>query len=212
MTNPITEQAYHLGKRTPRSKEAMITVYQNNIQQFGFKSRTLLYSDEIMHAKKLRRYCELLPDFVKPGDSLLDIGCGYGSLYGQLITQLARCEYRGIDIVPEFIEHAMHTYRGMSAVFQVLDLEHYSAEVDWCVLLGVVNSISNPEQVVDLAWRKCRKGLFVDFNSIEKIGMTQYNTFDIRACEKSFEAYGAVKIHDSDIWDGCTLFIVLKEG
>jgi trans-aconitate methyltransferase len=44
------------------------------------------------------------------GRSVLDVGCGFGDLRGLLHRRGIRCEYTGIDHMPEFISHATARY------------------------------------------------------------------------------------------------------
>ena len=206
-------EAFLLGEKTPRTIDEMIRRYQDNVYQFGFSGRTLLYPDDTFHKTKLEKYVSLLKKAVQNGDSLLDIGCGYGSLVEQLF-RFTSCTYRGIDVVSEFIEHAQEVYRGKEHIsFAKMDLKQYKErneeKVDWCVLLGVLNSVPYPNNLVEQAWESCKKGLFFDINSIEKKNVTRYNTFHIAHYIALFEGLGAT-VESSRVWDGCIILKVSK--
>lgn len=185
-TNVVT-----LGIKAADSNEEMIKIYQDNIRQFGFQPRTLLYPNDELHEAKVNQHYDILSQLISSGeigvnDSLLDVGCGYGSLAGKLETLLEEVghvgeniSYKGIDIVPEFIDYAEKTYNGRGFLFQEMDLEHYMGQEDWCILLGVVNSVPDPDKLVSLAMSKCCKGMLVDFNDQEKIPYTSFHKFDI---------------------------------
>jgi 2-polyprenyl-3-methyl-5-hydroxy-6-metoxy-1,4-benzoquinol methylase len=183
-----------VGIKTAKSNEEMVTTYQKKIQEFGFDGRTLLYPEDRYHEAKIKQHCKILSKLVDSGDSLLDIGCGYGSLVNWLKGPLLEdCKYHGIDIVPEFIAEATKRHGSANATFEERALEEYSGDADWCILLGVVNSVPNPVRLVQLAWDKSKKGLIVDFNDVNKID-TKYNNFIIKLQIDSFYEMGAKKV------------------
>ncbi len=195
-----------LGMKAARSNEEMIKIYQDNIQRFGFQPRTLLYPNDELHEAKVDQHCFILSELIRAGeigrnDSLLDVGCGYGSLAEKLEKLLEETghagvdiRYKGIDIVPEFIKHAKEICNERGFLFQEMDLERYEEEEDWCILLGVVNSVPEPEKLVHLALSKCKKGLLVDFNDREKIPYTSFHKFDIDEQIESLYRAGAKEV------------------
>lgn len=198
----ITEKL-SLGIKAACNNEEMIKTYQENIRRFGFRPRTLLYPDDKIHDAKLEQYCFILSRLISTGemesnDSLLDIGCGYGSLLQKLDELLVAAgsspediKYRGIDMVPEFIQYAHERYNERSKLFQEMDLEHYGRQEDWCILLGVVNSVPEPDKLIRSAMDTCRKGLLVDLNNKERAAFTSFHKFDIEAQIESLYQAGA---------------------
>jgi SAM-dependent methyltransferase len=180
-----------LGSNTPRDLDEMIQIYARNVQEHGFSARTLLYYSSKPHEAKVKQYCNILLGLIQskqiiPGDSLLDIGCGYGSFVEQFITSLKsinfsieQFSYRGIDLVPHFIQYVQERFHTNGLIFENMDLATYKGQEDWSILLGVVNSIPNPRELVSQAFSKCRKGLLVDFNDLKKVRETKFNKFDI---------------------------------
>lgn len=208
-------ELYLLGEKTPRSNEEMIRRYQEYVHLFGFSGRTLLYPNDTLYQRKLGKYVDLLTKVVGRDDSLLDMGCGYGSLVEPLFSS-TMCKYQGIDIVPEFIEHGRKIYEEWTNVsFSVVDMEQYvkqeKPQFDWCVLLGVLNSVPVPNNLVEVAWEACKKGLFFDINSIEKKDVTRYNTFDIPHYMEKFQKLEA-DVTPHEVWDGCTILEVRKRS
>ena len=192
----LVEGKFKLGSKTARSNEELVAIYRNNIQRFGFDGRALLYPDNFLHKIKLEQYYKVLANLLATGDSILDIGCAYGSLVDWLKEHWAGCSYHGIDIVPEFIENARKTYNRAGVTFDVMDLEQCQTPEDWCILLGVVNSVPEPEKLVSLAWSRCKRGLIVDFNDIHSKYRTQYNEFDIELQKKLLRQQGAQEINE----------------
>lgn len=210
----VTNEMYHLGEKTSSTDEEMIEAYQDGVRHFGFSGRTLAYPNDEMHDEKVKHYVQNLVKKLQNGDHLLDIGCGYGSLFTALLSKIAlelTWHYQGIDIIPDFIGEAIRKFSGTNAQrsFEQEDMNHYTQKTDWGVLLGVVNSVPDPQKLIDNAWKASNKGLFLDLNSIEKKGLTKYNTFDIPAYVKRFEREGAT-VTTEDVWDGCTLLMIEK--
>jgi 2-polyprenyl-3-methyl-5-hydroxy-6-metoxy-1,4-benzoquinol methylase len=196
MSYPVDAKEFTMGSKTACNNEELVAIYRHNIQKFGFSGRTLLYSSNFLHNVKLEQYQRVLPEFLDRGDSLLDIGCGYGSLAKWLNNNIEEHEYHGIDIVPEFIEEARNKYTREGVTFDVMDLKDYQGQKDWCVLLGVVSSTPDPMRLVEQAWEKCRKGLIVDFNDMHYLPHSDYNEFDIEAQKEQLQRLGATIVEE----------------
>jgi SAM-dependent methyltransferase len=216
---PSAQPGVILGSSTPRDIVEMIQIYERNVQEHGYVPRTLLYPNDELHEAKVKQYCDILLGLIQhkqimPGDSLLDIGCGYGSLAKRLkailkVTtpySIEQFPYTGIDVVPKFIDYAQSCFKSSNLIFEEVDLVEYTdQEKDWCILLGVVNSVPNPEELVKQAFSKCGKGLLVDFNDYNKASKTKFNKFDIDAQIERLYQLGAnhveIRCDDPDyIW------------
>lgn len=125
--------------------EATKSFYTDLFRHHGTSCRALSFASA---ATQRARFEALLP--VLPGDrgtpfSLLDVGCGFGDLYGHLreagFTQVA---YTGIDIMPEFIAHA--SARFPDAAFVAGDFLTTSAgaaaRYDYVLSSGALNLIN----------------------------------------------------------------------
>lgn len=62
---------------------------------------------------------EVLHRYLKPGDKVLDAGCGVGDLYELVPTGV---DYTGIDYILDFIEEARHLHP--TGKFYLVDIEH----------------------------------------------------------------------------------------
>ena len=91
----------------PVDKEKIALRYRERIREGGHgpaalgepKGRQAFYFDFLLKF-----------DGLQPTDSIVDIGCGYGDLFGYLRSIGWHGEYVGIDIVPELIEEARRRY------------------------------------------------------------------------------------------------------
>lgn len=159
-------------------------IYNRRVSRFGFGGRALLYSDDKLHAAKLTQYATLVHKLWKVHVSVLDVGCGYGSL----VPFLPPCSYYGIDIVPEFVNEAKRRFPHLR--FDHRNIQDCVEQYDWVLLLGITGSVPDPENLVKQAWKLARMGLIVDF--IDAARYQGYlNRFDIGACVKLFLEQGA---------------------
>lgn len=197
-------KAVNLGSEKVTSDEELVRVYQRRIGEFGYNGRTLFYASEEQHALKLAQYASILHELVSYNDTLLDIGCGYGSL----VPFLPQCVYEGIDLVPEFIQHASARHDRMK--FTLTALDDLQGTYDWSLLLGVLNGVPDPHRLLYSAWNKCRKGLVVDF--IDRNKFQGLASFDIGKCLNILLRKGAgqVSVYPStSVW---TIFVAKKQG
>lgn len=112
----------------------------------------------------------LLPKFFKPGQSVIDIGCGFGPVYDILPPDL---RYTGIDISPDFIHIAQLRHpRGNFQVMDARDLsKFYRARVfDWGLIRSVEGMIidnkgsTSWEQMKAEIQQVAKKFLYLDYD------------------------------------------------
>lgn len=170
-------ESLNLSDRNVETTHDMVSAYQDNIKKHGYSAETLFYSDEELHAAKIIQYATLAHRIWSGCPSVLDIGCGYGSI----IPFLPQCSYAGIDVVPEFVEEARRRYPGRR--LEVKDIYEYNEKSEWVLLLGIMGSVPEPERLVTRAWELTTVGLIVDFIDSEKYkGHLNRNSYNIGAC------------------------------
>jgi SAM-dependent methyltransferase len=89
---------------------------------------------------------ELLIPYLKPGDSLLDAGCGSGYFYHSLRSRGLKVDYRGIDSSPSLIgigREILPAYGLERERLQVMRIDDLDGEVDHCVCINVLSNIDN---------------------------------------------------------------------
>ena len=112
--------------------------YRDLWKQHGDSAHAVQYSDDESHKARFDVLCAI----ASPLTSILDVGCGLAHLYRHLKTRNFEGSYKGVDIVPEFIEAARaHTDNDPNA-----DVEYCSATnelpsgYDYVFLSGVFNN------------------------------------------------------------------------
>lgn len=108
---------------------------------------------------------------IESGDSVLDIGCGFGDFLSYLKEAGQQVKYTGVDIMPEFIEKAVATHP--DAHFELRDFleKKFDAQsFDYVVCSQVLNlkidGVDSKALVQDFLkemFRLARKGISCDF-------------------------------------------------
>ncbi len=89
---------------------------------------------------------ELLAEIARPGESVLDVGCGSGSLFHALRERLPGLEYWGLDATEEFADMGRRALAEVGLPperVQRLRLEDLQARVDHVVCLNVLSNLDN---------------------------------------------------------------------
>lgn len=172
--------------------EDMIRAYQDHIAKHGYGARTLFYTDEEMHSSKITQYSTLAHRLWAGQPSVLDVGCGYG----KVTPFLPPCSYRGIDVVPEFVEEARRRNPGCD--FQLSDVLDYEDQAEWVLLQGVLGTVPEPEKLLVRAWELATVGLIVDVIDADR-HQGKLNRFDVGSCIRLLIHLGsrAVEVHPS---------------
>jgi ubiquinone/menaquinone biosynthesis C-methylase UbiE len=102
------------------------------------------------------------------GCSILDVGCGFGDLYGYLLAKGIRVEYTGIDLNPIFIKIAKIAYPDANFIVGDFEDTHFPGRFDWSFESGIFNmKIEDNDAFIRNTLKKmfriCKKGLAADF-------------------------------------------------
>lgn len=122
---------------------------QHNIWEHSATVRTLYRQrarDEAEEMTCAAQAAELLAPRVKPGDTLLDVGCGSGYFYHSLRKRAIPAEYHGIDATRCLIEigqEELPLFGLPQARLATLRLEDLSGAVDHVVCINVLSNIDN---------------------------------------------------------------------
>lgn len=98
----------------------------NIVDERGFNQ---IFRSSTAQAIRLKRRAQAmveamtLPEAVerRQGIHILEIGCGMGELAHHL-AEITHCRVKGVDLSPQFIEHASTTYQHPNLTFAVADL------------------------------------------------------------------------------------------
>lgn len=118
------------------------------------------------------RYSVLLEIGFTDGDSILDVGCGLGDLYGFLAPKFSTINYKGVDINPNAISIAISKYPQVPfEITNILNKKNDAFSYDYVVSSGALSvPIDNQLEFVFLMLSRmyefARKGIAVNFLSI----------------------------------------------
>jgi len=103
---------------------------------------------------------EILAPHLRPGDTLLDAGCGSGYFFHSLRRRELPVEYTGIDASPLLVAigHEHMPARGLPVErLRVLRIEDLDGEVDHVVCLNVLSNLDNFHRPLERLLRMARK-------------------------------------------------------
>ena len=111
-------------------------------QLSGFKSIEYNGGCHIKH--RVTRYHDFFVNRIKPGERVLDIGCGKGELAYQIVTK-AKGSVVGIDHNEQWLNHARKNYQYSELEFILENAEKFipSEKFDTVILSNVLEHIEN---------------------------------------------------------------------
>jgi SAM-dependent methyltransferase len=136
----------------------------------GPTSSTFVAADgdgyELQMGRWSRRLCEPFLDFAgtEPGVSVLDVGCGTGSLADSLIRRCKFGRLRAVDFSPVYVEHAARRVRDPRVTFEVGDacaLNLPDRSFDRVLSLLVLHFVPQAERAIAEMKRVARPGAVV---------------------------------------------------
>lgn len=147
-------------------KKATLDRYNERLKEYGYSPKTLGW----LKGEQEIRF-QVLSEIGNLGNcSILDVGCGFGDLYGFLINKGIKIQYTGVDINQQLLEIGKELYP--SASFEVMDFDEEVIEkkFDWVFASGIFNfKLENNEQFIQNMLSKMftisQNGVTVDFMS-----------------------------------------------
>jgi len=154
---------------TPDEVARLRALYDARLETYGYAPETLGWNKP----KHRLRYEILLAYWNlggAPGTSVLDVGCGFGDLFGYARQCGWDVTYHGIDLNPKLIEVAHSVYP--DGVFSVGDPIAEGLTQDYDVVVasgmhnfGVANHDAYVERTFDLFAAHARRGFAINFLS-----------------------------------------------
>lgn len=116
------------------------------------------------------KHIQILHQHIKPGDSILDVGCAWGRLLNMLPPDW-KGTYLGFDLSPEFIRIAKEEHPDQRFVVAHLqDLSWLTEKFDWAVLVSIRPMIqrhlgSSTWNIMERNLREyCKKLLYLEYD------------------------------------------------
>lgn len=84
-----------------------IKSYQKSFKKYGINPKAIQWQQT---ESATVRYKELVSDLDLEDKSILDVGCGFADMADYLLKKYKKIDYKGVDIVSEFIEICRKKY------------------------------------------------------------------------------------------------------
>lgn len=149
-------------------KKYVIGRYHNLLKKYGYSPKSIGWPKG---EPEFRYYILTSIAKFQNGETLLDLGCGFGDLYSFLKKYLPGVKYMGVDFNPELIKIGKNVFP--DADLRVGDIiEEDFGIFDWVVGYGLFNNrlpeISNKDSIkvtVEKMFEIAKKGVSVNFLS-----------------------------------------------
>jgi SAM-dependent methyltransferase len=186
--------------------------YTNKLQQFGTTSRGVDWKSEESQFLRFQQLLKLVE--ANHSFSVLDYGCGFGSMYAFMKEIFTDFHFTGFDISESMIEKAKELFSGTDSswIIQLLDNQKY----DYVIASGIFNVRMNHTET---EWHQYILDTLQHFNQLSVKGfsfniLTSYSDkeymrpdlhyanslelFDY--CKKNFSKYVAL-LHDYPLYE-----------
>lgn len=157
----------------PTDRQMYISRYQDRLRRHGTGRRALGWSDPV---PDWRFHVLAEPVLHRGRSSVLDVGCGFGDLYGYLRRYAWAGEYLGLDLVSDLLAVARDRYPDIEVKeedFAESDMQGNS--YDFVVASGIFNSVlteggntAHVESTLSRMFEVAREAVCVDFLSTER--------------------------------------------
>ena len=140
------------------------TYYNSKFHIYGYDPRSLGW---IKGTQAIR-----FKNLAMAGDldccSILDVGCGFGDLYGYLSNTGVHVSYTGVDINRNFIKTAREIYPDAHFIEADFEKDIIPGKYDWAIASGIFNlKINNNQAFIENSLKKMfklsKKGIVADF-------------------------------------------------
>jgi len=149
-------------------RKRIVDRHRDSLTRFGYSSHALYWSStEIQEI----RFKVLAGIGIESGDSLLDVGCGFGDFKSWFEKQGGALNYSGIDLSPDLLIEAKKRHPGVRLIEgDLFDMTFAEQEFDWVILSGALNEQLNDDgayahRVIERMYALCQKG--VAFNLLD---------------------------------------------
>jgi len=151
-----------------KQRQRIIDKHRDSLTRYGYHPNALYWSGrEIQEIRfKILAYIG-----IQDGDSVLDVGCGFGDFKSWAIEQGVQLNYTGVDLSPDLLAKAKSRHAdGIFLSGDLFDMDFAEQSFDWVILSGALNEQLNDDSayaksVIERMYALCRKG--VAFNMLD---------------------------------------------
>lgn len=144
--------------------------YQNRFYELGETPKALGWGCK---EDQLERFRVMYENYDFEGKTVMDVGCGFADWYSFLLSKGTKCEYIGVDIIPEFINCCQQKYEAATFINANIMLEADKLPVaDVVITNGTLNfkqslidNLLYTKDYMEIAFKKAKDAVIMDFLS-----------------------------------------------
>ena len=145
-----------------QQRQRIIDRHRDALMRHGHHPNALYWSNKEMQELRFRVLTEI---GIKTGDSVLDVGCGFGDLSDYFRRHKIEVDYTGVDLSPDLIQKGQAIYPEAKLFSgDIFDLNPEPASFDYVILSGALNEAMNDDgeyaqSVIKQMYQTCRKAV-----------------------------------------------------
>jgi len=151
-----------------QQRQRIIDKHRDSLTRFGCHPHALYWSGQEIQEIRFR----ILADIgIRAGDSVLDVGCGFGDFHRWSKKNSCPLQYTGIDLSPDLLQKAQQLHPDDQFLAgDLFDMPFSAQSFDWVILSGALNEqlhdhSTYAKRVITYMYQLSRKG--VAFNMLD---------------------------------------------
>ena len=151
-----------------KQRQRIIDKHRDSLTRYGHHPHALYWSGRDIQELRFQVLSRI---GIRDGDSVLDVGCGFGDFKAWAAGQGMDLSYTGVDLSPDLLEKARGYHpHAVFAQGDIFDLDAAEQSYDWVILSGALNEqlhdgSAYAKSVTKRMYALCRKG--VAFNMLD---------------------------------------------
>jgi SAM-dependent methyltransferase len=187
-------------------REELKTLYETRYAELGRDVRTLGWKNSADQRLRFQLLCDI-GDL--RGQSVCDVGCGFGDLIPYLEERFGGFRYTGIDITPSLVDEASRQYPAHRFFCADILEDRFAEEHDYFLLSGALNyrvmdNWKLTTEMLALMFRLARRGVAVNFLTSYVNFQQQHNYHhqpeEIFRFARTLTPWVAIR-HDYRLWE-----------
>jgi len=140
--------------------------YQKLFDEYGVSPQSVGWGSK--KGKQSIRFDVLCKIGDLSNSTILDLGCGFGDLFGYLDYQKIKVNYHGIDINENLVSMGKKIYPKASLEYRDFEKKKFTKKFDWVIASGITShgsTYSHLTNIIKEMFRICKKGCSINFVS-----------------------------------------------
>lgn len=155
-------------------RQRIVNKHRDSLTRHGHSPHALYWSSREIQEKRFEVLAEV---GIASGESVLDVGCGFGDLYHWLAVHGVQVNMTGVDLSPDLLARGRQLYPDMDFLCgELFDFDWPEQSFDWVVLSGALNGQLGDEgayarRVIRRMFELCRKGVAFNLLNAQHEGL-----------------------------------------